>query len=102
MLRWLNQKEGDHSNERSLNMGQNMKSPKIWTWLKSVPRLAMADRATCSSPCRAYEYLCPQTYATAYCGMNRISTNAGSATARHAKLTVRNTRRKDGKYQNGV
>src|SRR6516164_5608145 len=101
MSRWLNQKEGDHSKERSLNTGQNMKSPKIWAWLKSVP-LARTDRATCSSPCCAYEYLCPQTYATVYCGTNSTSTSAGSAIARHARLTVRNTRRKEGKYQNGV
>src|SRR5215469_2591915 len=99
---WLNQKDGDHSNERSLNNGQNIKSPKIWAWLESVPWLAITDRATCSSPCSAYEYLCPQTYATAYCGTNRTSTNTGTAIARHATLTVMNTRRKDGKYQNGV
>src|SRR5216684_8721202 len=94
------QTDGDHSNERSLNTGQNMESPKIWAWPKSVPRLAIAARATCNSPCLAY--LCPSTYATAYCGTNRTSTSAGSATARHATLIVRNTRRKEGKYQKGA
>src|SRR6516162_4670887 len=100
MGRLLYQTEGDHSNARSLNTGQNMESPKIWAWLKSMPRLAMADRANCSPLWSAY--LCPSMYATAYCGTNRTNTRAGSATARHETLIVRNTRRKVGKYQNGV
>src|SRR6516162_1214290 len=100
MGRLLYQTEGTHSNARSLNTGQNMKSPKIWAWLKSVLRLAMIERAICSSSCLAY--LCPSTYATAYCGTNRTSTSTGTATARHALLIVRNTRRKEGKYQKGV
>src|ERR1700730_6916263 len=92
--------EADQRNETSLNTGQNIESPKIWTRLKSVPRLAMADRATCNSPCLAY--LCPSTYATAYCGTNRTSTSRGTTTARHAMPTVVNTRRKEGKYQKGM
>jgi hypothetical protein len=42
-----------------------------WAWLKSVSRPLMAGRATCSWSCRAY--LCPSTYATAYCGTNKPS-----------------------------